>query len=198
MNKSVCFGVLAGGKSSRMGQNKALLSYKGMRFLERIVSCGRDFPEMLLSADSPRRYEKAELQLPERIGFVYDQTDAFGPLEGIYQLLKECKSDYLLAIACDLPNLSQEFVESWASMADGQYDCYVLTIDGDHPEPLCSIYGKGCLEALEDLREQGIHRPRMLFDRVHTKYVDISELGYSAKLLENVNTPEELVRLEKS
>lgn len=184
MNHPICAGILAGGKSSRMGRNKALLPYGGHSFLEQLIQVCSVFPEVLLSVDHTEPY--AHLGVP----MVVDQLEGFGPLEGIYQLLRACQSPYLLAVATDMPQLSPAFLQALAGCLHGEEDCLVLLRDG-RPEPLCSIYSKGALPVLEQMRREGCHRPRQLFDQVNTRWVDLSSLGFEAAVISNINTPEE-------
>jgi len=190
MKPSICAGILAGGKSSRMGQNKALLPYGGHSFLEQLIQVCSVFPEVLLSVDRTAPY--AHLGVP----MVVDQLAGFGPLEGIYQLLRACQSPYLLAVATDMPQLSPAFLLALAGSLEGQEDCLVLLRDG-RPEPLCSIYGKGALPVLERMRQEGCHRPRMLFEQVNTRWVELGDLGFGAEAVANINTPEEYAALDR-
>lgn len=190
MSIDVCAGILAGGKSSRMGSDKALLPLGEVSFLETLLTACSDFSEVLVSVRRPEPYQHLKVPL------VADELEGFGPVEGIYQMLRACRSPYLLAVATDMPLLSAPFLLSFAQTLRGDEVCLALRMEG-RVEPLCSIYGKGALPALEDLRREGCHRPRALFERVSTRYVDGETLGGDARLVRNVNTPAEYEALRR-
>lgn len=86
--------LLAGGKSSRMGQNKALLEHDGVPMIQRLAEQCVAFPEKLLS--SP-----IELPVEGYTRFCDDLPDC-GPLGGLVTALRRCRSDALLVLSCDL------------------------------------------------------------------------------------------------
>ena len=190
MEIDVCAGILAGGKSSRMGTNKALLPYGGSCFLEELIRTCSVFPELLVSVDWVEPYRHLNVTL------VPDQLQGFGPVEGIYQLLRAARSAYVLVMATDMPLLNAGFLQALARTPRGDEDCVALRVDG-RVEPLCSLYGKGALPMLEAFRREGRHRPRDLFHRVNTRYVDGETLGGAPRLVSNVNTPEEYRALQQ-
>lgn len=177
-------GILAGGKSSRMGENKARLKLEKQSFLEKIASECREFSEILVSVDNLEKYR----DIPYRM--VEDELSGYGPLEGIYQLVRACREEYILIVATDMPFLNAGFLKALCIRLEGTEDCLTLTKEG-RPEPMCSIYSKKMLPVLEEMRAQSIRKPRLLFDKVNTRYVELEELGVSPELISNINTPEE-------
>ena len=79
----ITMGILAGGKSSRMGQDKAHLPWGEKTFLEHLVEETSGFDEVLISVGSVAHWSDSPYQL------VVDELNEFGPAEGIYQLLKK-------------------------------------------------------------------------------------------------------------
>ena len=151
MSYDICAGILAGGKSTRMGRDKAMLAYSDRCFLERTLDSCSLFPELLVSVADPEAYPG--LSVPR----IPDALPDFGPLEGIYQLLSHCRSPYLLAVATDMPLLTPAFLQALARCVTGDEDCLVLRVAGKL-EPLCSLYGKTALPALAALRQENCHR----------------------------------------
>lgn len=121
---------------------------------------------------------------------VEDEIKGFGPVEGIYQLLKASPVPYVLVIATDMPFLDRAFLNRLAGCAAGKEDCVILTMDGK-VQPLCSIYKKSVIPLLEQMRKEGEHKIRLLYSRAAVRYVDVKELGGQEIQLKNINTREE-------
>lgn len=173
-------GILAGGKSTRMGKNKAWLPYQGESFIETIAKQCSGFSEILISVDEKEKYKTLPFPLIE------DEKKEYGPLEGIYQLLRHAREPYLLALATDMPLVQQDFLYAFANKMDEQADCLVLKAGG-RVQPLCSIYSRSILPILEQMRREEEHRLRMLFDRVSVTYVNLEELNFEQSIISNVN-----------
>ena len=183
----IAAGILAGGRHTRMGKDKLLLQYKGKCFLEHVCEACREFPEILVSVADKEQY----VQFP--YSFVEDEKKGYGPLEGIYQLLCHTKKEYVFALAADMPCIKAEFLHAVVTVHQGE-DCLVVeTEDGLHP--LCCIYAKRILPKLENMRAEGVRKPRMLYEQCNVRYISAKELGYPDSIVQNVNTPEEYERL---
>jgi molybdopterin-guanine dinucleotide biosynthesis protein A len=135
----------------------------------------------MVSVDDKVKYS----DLPYRL--VEDEKRGYGPLEGIYQLLKASKTEYVLVVATDMPCIRKETLNKLATLVTGEEDCLILCVDGKI-QPLCSIYSKKLLYTLEKLREKEEHRPRELYRLVIAKYVELSELGEEPLVVNNINT----------
>ncbi len=185
---NVSAGILAGGKSSRMGTNKMLLDSRGETFLEHIQKQCAFLPEILVSM----AYES---QIPNvSVPWVLDERQDYGPLEGIYQLLQVAKSQFVLVLAADMQCLDAAFLKTFLGQLKPEDECMVLR-SGSGLEPLCSVYSKAVLPVLAEMRAMDLRRPRMLFDRVNTHYVTAEQLQLTQEELSfrvsNINTPED-------
>ncbi len=180
-------GILAGGNSTRMGRDKALLRYGGETLLERLI---REFSggELLLSAAEAGRYERFGCRV------VYDERRGVGPLEGIRRLLTEAESEALFLCAADMPLLRRELAEYVAAFVSSDYDCYIVT-RGGRREPLCGIYTKKALPAVEERLAAGRYRLAEVLRRARTKDIPLEYSRFDGKMLENVNTPRDYARL---
>ena len=98
-------GVLAGGKSSRMGRDKVFLKIGEKTFIEHICEELSCFGELLISCRDPEKFSA--------LGYatVTDERDGFGPLEGIRQLIRHAACDDIFICAVDMPFISKELVE---------------------------------------------------------------------------------------
>lgn len=177
-------GILAGGKSVRMGENKAFLAWKDQSFLERMAKEFRTC-KVTISAAKEGLYE--ELGFP----VVYDELAGIGPLEGIRQLLMHATEEAVFICAVDMPFLQKELADVLVSAFSEGIDCVCLK-DKEHIHPLCAIYARSVLGQVEALAvAPGKHRIRELLDLIHTRYVTMEETGLDKRQILNINTPEE-------
>jgi molybdopterin-guanine dinucleotide biosynthesis protein A len=185
--------ILAGGKSSRMGQNKALMSLGGKRLVDRVVEVMRSvFDDLLMVTNTPGVY--ADLGLP----MVRDVWPEKGSLGGVYSAIYHVATPYCLVVACDMPFL-QTAVLRYLITQRNDYDVVVPDVLGEL-QTLHAIYSKACLQPIE--RRLEMHRLRIIgfFPDVRVRTVTASELEpYDPALLafQNLNTPEEFQAAEQ-
>lgn len=176
--------ILAGGKSSRMGRDKALLSLEGARFIDRLAwefaPCG----DVFISAANPGDYADAGLPV------VADENRGIGPIEGIHQALLRAGRDCVFVCATDMPFLKKEAADYLAEFVSSDHDAWVFTSAG-RVQPLCAIYRKAALPAIEALIAQGRYKLTALLSSVRTKYVRLEDSRFDSRLLDNINTPRE-------
>lgn len=187
MNLSV--GVLAGGKSTRMGQDKALLQLESKRFIDRICEELGGFSQVLISAARKGLYEDTGFEV------VYDEHQDIGPIEGIYQVLSHAQEEYVFVCAADMPFIKRELVEYMAEFISSDYDCYCL-VDEDHIHPLCAIYSKKMLSVIEEQIRSGHYRLLSVLRAVRTKYIRLETSCFDRRIVRNINTREEYARLQ--
>lgn len=185
MKLPITAGILAGGKSTRMGRDKALLPYQRQTFLEHLAGELQDFDELLVSVE-----ENLIPGIPAGYITVQDELEDFGPVEGIYQLLQRASHPYVLVVATDMQRLTAAFLRDFTAALRPEDRCLVPH-SGALLEPLCSVYHKETLPVLARMRAEGIHRPRFLFDQVPTHYISLEAMGYDMRIVENINTQED-------
>ncbi|MBE5848038.1 MAG: molybdopterin-guanine dinucleotide biosynthesis protein B [Lachnospiraceae bacterium] len=185
MKRNISIGILAGGKSSRMGTDKALIRIGNERMISRIAKELGGFSETIVSAGRNRAYED--------MGFhaVYDENAGIGPMEGIRQVLLHAGEEYVFICAADMPFIRKELVSYMAGYISSDYDCYVIADDA-HIHPLCAIYKKSVLPVIEELIAAGKYRLREIFSRVATRYITLEQTVFDKKTVRNLNTREEL------
>ena len=185
---NISTGILAGGKSTRMGKNKALLTINEKRFIDKIADELGSFSEVLISAATKGVYEDMGLRV------VYDEHEDIGPLEGIYQLLNAASEEYVFICAADMPFVTKELVSYIQEFVCSDYDCYVL-MDEDHIHPLCGIYSKKMLGQVRACIESGNYRLMKLLNGVRTKYIKLQYTSFDKKVVKNINTRAEYKEL---
>lgn len=177
-------GILAGGKSTRMGRNKALLPAGDGTMIGRIAEELSGFSEILISAPEEDAYREAGWRVCP------DEHPGIGPIEGIRQVLRAAKEEYAFICAADMPFIPEELVHVLAAEIRPGDDCCVLTRSGQ-PEPLCSVYSRRVIPLINGLISEGCFRPRALYARCRVRYVALEDTGFGPETLENINTPEE-------
>jgi molybdopterin-guanine dinucleotide biosynthesis protein A len=179
--------VLAGGRSTRMGTNKALLQWAGTRLIERLLATIRPlFGEVAIVANDPAPY--ADLGVP----IWPDRIPGKGALGGIYTAVCHSPSPQTFCLACDMPFPNGAVIAYLRDLAP-EYEVVVpRTADGY--QPLHAVYSKTCLPAMETLLAADRLKIDGLFPLVRLRTVEESELrplDPSFRCFVNVNTPEE-------
>lgn len=131
-DQAICPYILAGGKSSRFGSDKARAESGGEPLICRIAAAVRAFATPIVIADRPGKY--ADLGL-ETIG---DLTPSLGPLGGLQTALHHCPAEWLLLLSCDLVNLDPDWVEQLLAARQESVD--VVAYREGYWEPLCALY----------------------------------------------------------
>jgi molybdopterin-guanine dinucleotide biosynthesis protein MobB len=185
--------ILAGGKSERMGVDKARLPWlDGKNLLERMAGCLRHLDEALISVGS------AEPRSLYGLPAVADLRPGQGPIGGLHSALLACRSDWLLAVSCDMPLFERELADYLISKVcgAGAENGAILTMTRDERiHPLCGLYSKRMASLLESLMASG---RRSVMDAARTAgflSVSLSGTRFPDEMLTNVNTPGEYAAL---
>ena len=151
--------ILAGGQNRRMGGSpKALLpNGSGALILDGLRAAFAGFDEKLFSTNTP--------VLAAGTGFapVPDARPGMGPLAGLAAALSACQSDALVVAACDMPCFDRAAAEFLASFADQSWPAWALRDRAGRLHPLCGVYTKQCLPAIQAALAAGEHRVGRLF-----------------------------------
>ncbi|MDR1944021.1 MAG: molybdenum cofactor guanylyltransferase [Synergistaceae bacterium] len=181
--------ILAGGKSSRMGTDKALLEWREKNFLETILQTLSIFKNVMISTAGKDQYGWA------RCAKAPDLFPGVGPIGGIYSSLASSPDEYLFITACDTPFLSADLIKSICEAASG-YQCFVAKERDGRLHPLCGVYHKSAISVLKERIERGRYKIAPAYDLLKTGYFDLSPS--QAAELKNFNTKEEYLRMIES
>jgi molybdopterin-guanine dinucleotide biosynthesis protein A len=181
--------ILSGGRSSRMGRDKATLRFGSEFMLQRVVRLLSEAvrPEDTVVVAAPNQ---SLPDLPATTRIVRDADEYRGPLQGLATGLVEMgdRFDAVYATACDVPLLVPAFVERMFQLLD-EYDVAV-PFDGQHYHSLAAVYRPQVLPQIQALLDADRLRPAFLFELVRTREVPVDNLrGVDPKLatLENLN-----------
>jgi len=187
--------ILAGGKSSRFGVNKALLEINGSKLIDRVTGLLISiFERVILITNSPDEYLYLGLPIRE------DLIKGLGPIGGILTGLEDINDEAGFFIACDMPFVSEDLIRYIVSVRGG-FDAVVPKIDWKI-EPLHALYRKSCLPVIRGLIASGVYQTIKAFDMLNVRYLNEAEIRANDPQMRsffNVNSPEELVdTLKKS
>jgi molybdopterin-guanine dinucleotide biosynthesis protein A len=181
--------ILAGGRSTRMGRDKATLEVEGMPLFHRVLAAFQEiFPSVLIAGD---RADLAGPDLP-----YYPDRYPGSALGGLYTGLCEARTEYIFVAGCDMPFPDPQLIRTILAHRRG-FDVVVpRTPTG--LEPLFAVYGKGCLGPMRQLLDKGCYAIIDLFPLLRVRYVTAPELppGWE-RALRNINTPEEYRHIEE-
>lgn len=178
--------VLAGGRSRRMGSDKALLLRDGETQLARAVTLlQRHVARVFVST----RADQAEDEERGKFEQIVDRYDDMGPVAGILSALDRNAAVAWLVVACDLPNLDDDTIAGLLDRHSAEHPFTAYSSSYDNlPEPLCAIYGIGSRSIVEGFVSDGIHCPRKILIRSDTHLLQQPH----PEALDNINTPEDL------
>lgn len=177
--------LLAGGKSSRMGKDKALLDWRGKPLIQALVESWQPVVSQVIVVTKDK----------EKFGFlgttvVSDRFPCFSPLAGMATGLFSSRTEFNFVLACDMPRVNMELVSRlYASVED---------FDGVVPEsslslePLCALYRRRCLGAFEACIEKGVLSVKEALRGLRVKVISCEEATlHPSTVFLNMNTQTE-------
>jgi molybdenum cofactor guanylyltransferase len=179
--------ILAGGKSRRMGQDKAFLPFgKGM-LIERVIEVIQQVTaDVILITNTPEQYQRFGLPM------FSDVIPDAGSLGGIYTGLVSAKTPYSLCLACDMPFVKPDFLRFLCDTA-AEADV-VIPRNAEDFQPLCAVYSQACREPIRQKIEAGRLKITGFFDQVCVRVIDgelLARYDPHDIMFFNANTPEE-------
>jgi molybdenum cofactor guanylyltransferase len=177
--------ILTGGKSSRMGSDKALLEFEGQSLLKRAVDfCSAFCDEVLISSSNPEHRVEGGTRID-------DEVKECGPMGGIYSCLKQSSSDWNFVLSVDAPFVQSDFILCLQGQS-ADFDAVIPVHEGKK-EPLIAFYHKKALPEIETHIKAENYKMHFLLQQLNTHFVDAGAwLGKYPKIFNNLNTPEDL------
>jgi molybdopterin-guanine dinucleotide biosynthesis protein A len=186
--------ILAGGKSSRMGTDKAFLDFDGRTLLERTLELAR-------SVTADVRIVGDREKFAQFAPAVEDVFPGQGPLGGIHAALGSSSSDLNLMLAVDAPFISRALLQYLIREAHHAPEVTVVVpCCNGHRQPLCAVYRREFADAAQRALIAGKNRIDVLFDMVKSRVIgeeDLERAGFSAALFCNLNTPADVAEKRK-
>ncbi|MGB7414174.1 MAG: molybdenum cofactor guanylyltransferase [Thermosynechococcaceae cyanobacterium] len=179
--------VLAGGHSSRMGTDKALLSWQGIPLLQRVCKVSAQCcPAVAVLTPWPQRY----LALVDpSVQLIEEVAPHQGPLVALLQGFELISSPWVLLLACDLPCLEAQVLQAWIGQLPSEGLAQVPSQNG-HWEPLCGFYHQHCRPQLQTFVDQGGRSFQQWLNQMPVQTLVVDDA--IAPMLRNCNTHKDL------
>jgi len=182
--------ILSGGKSLRMGRNKAFVQVDGIPIIERIYKVFKNlFQEIIIVTDQMDLFAHFDVRtysdlLPHR-----------GALGGLYTGLCFSSFQYSFCVGCDMPFLKETLIRFLIERLADEDVLVPRTADG--LQPLHALYSKNCLGPIKELLDQGGFKIIDFYPKVKSRTIEEKDflfLDPTKESFHNVNTPDELVQ----
>ncbi len=189
VNSNISAYILCGGKSSRMQTEKGLINYIGKPFIQWVIEAIKPITKSIFLVTDNQDYSSFGFPL---IPDVYKNK---GPIGGIYSALNHSVNEYNLLLSCDIPNITTSVINRYlVSNLSNEKDVSFLS-DDENSYPLIAVYNKRVtpmfLEAIE------LNRLKLIDLLSDMNYKNIRVNSDDFESLRNINTKEELQRIEK-
>jgi molybdenum cofactor guanylyltransferase len=181
--------ILAGGLSTRMGTDKALIPFEGLPLLMHVFQTAQTLNlPIAIVTPWPERY--AALDLPGAT-FIAETNIGQGPVAGLTCGLEKANSEWVLLLACDMPRLDSAVLRNWTlRLPNISNDVLALVPRHDDQwEPLCAFYHRSCLDSLKSYLATGRKSFHQWLTENPTQTLNVTDTG----MFFNCNRLEDLV-----
>ena len=191
--------ILIGGRSTRLGRDKAFVELGGMTLLDRAVHTVKAvsaFERVTVVAGNSMQL--ATQSVAAGVPFIFDLYENRGPLGGLHAALANARTPWIFVLACDYPFVSSDLIKLIAGKMSDEVGAVVPEQNDGRLQPLCAFYR---VEIALPLVDEILGRPRVsppmhevvndLSPRI-VKFEEYSHVSRAADLFTNVNTAEEL------
>ncbi len=172
--------VLAGGESSRMGEEKSLMQFKEQKLIEFSITALKPYCSEILISSSKNIHQTFSYRI------IADEYHKIGPIAGIHSALRNSHTDFIIILPCDSPMVKSQFVEYLLSQI-GENDKVIVPQYQSNKEPLFAIYHKSILPVIELQIKNQDYRLTHILDKVNAKVIEVTDRSCFV----NINTPQD-------
>lgn len=179
--------VLAGGKSRRMGSDKALLELAGRPLLEHMLELARSVCPQVCVVGDPEKFSRLAPVIP-------DLYAGQGPLAGIHAALTQSETRLNLILGVDLPFLEADFLRYLISRSRTSGSLVTVPVAGGFVQTLCAVYRREFAEFANRALRAGQNKVDAIFPQTSVRQLleeELAKAGFGPKMFRNVNTPED-------
>jgi molybdopterin-guanine dinucleotide biosynthesis protein A len=193
--------IFIGGRSSRLGRDKAFVAIDGVSLAERSLDAVRESgiaSNITFVAGSETQFaiESVTLDTP----FIFDLVEGRGPVGALHAALSYARSAWIFVMACDYPYLTADLIRFLAACIEDEFGAVVPEQSDGHLQPLCAFY---CVQTARPIVDEIINRQRpsppvheiaAMMDLRIVKFNEYSHLQGSEHFFLNMNTPADFKR----
>ena len=176
--------VLAGGRSSRMGEDKSMMKLNGKTMVEYAIDALRPLCGQVIVSSNQLVYEFTGCQVWQ------DDVKNHAPMVGIYSCLKRSSTEFNIILSCDMPLISINLI-NYLLECSLNYDITIPIHENGMIEPLCGIYKKSVTGILKQcIAEHRFSMKEGISNAIH-RFVEIDKQlpFFAPNLFKNINTP---------
>lgn len=185
----VTIAILAGGKSTRMGRDKAFVEFQGRTLLAHSLDLAHTLSSNVCIVGDREKFAPFA-------SVVEDELPNHGPLGGIHAALRASNTDLNLMFAVDMPFVTDLLLQYLIAQALGAPTAMAVVPRWNGGwQPLCAVYRRNFAVAADHALRAGRNRIDLLFDAASTRIIEKDELesaGFSSNVFRNLNTPEDM------
>jgi molybdopterin-guanine dinucleotide biosynthesis protein A len=194
---SISLVIQAGGKSSRMGENKTLMQFLGVPLIQRVLERTKSIAqEVIIVSNEPEKLAFLDVNV------VKDSIPGLGAIGGLYTAMDKANSELVAVVACDLPFVSAAILAEGARLLDQtDADVAIPRVNGDFYEPLHAVYRREpCKKAIFQAIQSEKRRLVSWFSLVRVVEMDedlCRQLDPDGLAFFNINSKEDFLLAEK-
>ena len=180
--------ILAGGKSSRMGEDKGLITVNNQAIVQYILNTCKSISDSILIVTNNEQYQQFGYSI------VKDKIKNIGPIGGLYSGLLASHHQFNLVISCDAPAVSVDLLQLLATKIANGKDVVISKYGSQH-HPLIGLYSKSIIDVIQDLIEKQTYKLSKIYENDRAMVIDFSH--FPAKEFLNLNTKSDLETFKK-
>lgn len=191
MERDVSAFVLAGGKSTRMGSDKAFVMFEGRTLLSSALDVARALTPQVCIVGDPAKYDAFA-------PVVEDIFPGCGPLAGIHAALRASQTEWNVILAVDTPFVSAALLNYLLTRAMSLPAIATVPRSEAGLEPLCAIYRREFAVFAEKALRQGRYKIDRLFGQADISFIsqeDLQGAGFDSRLFRNLNSPKDIASI---
>jgi len=184
--------ILAGGQGQRFNrQDKGLISFKNTTLIEYVIERLRpNVNQLLISAN-----RNLDFYQSLNADCITDAIENFsGPLAGIHAALKNLQTDWLISVACDTPYFPADYVERMLTTLNESNSLLAIAQSNSQLQNVFMLAHKNLFNSLDTFLNKGERKAQIWVEQHQPVIVDFSDIDNA---FYNINTPEDLIELEK-
>lgn len=179
--------ILAGGKSSRMGEDKGLLELDGKHMIQHVIEAVKPLVSDIIIVSNQEEYEQFGYTVFE------DEYKEKGPMGGIYTGLKNSSTKFNFILSCDIPLISTNFLD-WMKSQNQETKITIPKVE-EREHHMIGIYPRTIIGRYRQAIIQNELKLKIVNDEIGCNLIEVDSTIYPTELFTNINTKEDYLAL---